>query len=245
MTHAAANTFETENYFIRADYTARDEALTVESASGQYWTKERIKTASQFQYDVYSYARDLLAARPAGQRAFADIGCGYPFKTAHIVADIADSAMVVDQPTLQDIVARDFPALEFASMDLEQPAALDQKFDVVVCADVIEHLLSPDQCIENLKGLVKPDGYIVLSTPERAVLRGADCLSSPKPEHVREWTKDEFAAYLNAHGLDVVEHHLLPERRLNGFEKMLASVARKVQTHRRWEGCQMAVCRLK
>jgi 2-polyprenyl-3-methyl-5-hydroxy-6-metoxy-1,4-benzoquinol methylase len=41
----------------------------------------------------------------------------------------------------------------------------DKKFDVILIADVLEHLKDPLMCITSLKGLLNKDGYFVLSIP--------------------------------------------------------------------------------
>ncbi len=41
----------------------------------------------------------------------------------------------------------------------------DQLFDVILAAEIIEHVAHPDEFLEFLSTLVKPGGYIVLSTP--------------------------------------------------------------------------------
>ena len=41
----------------------------------------------------------------------------------------------------------------------------EEKFDVVVCADVLEHLRNPEALLLKLKGFLKPEGYLVTSIP--------------------------------------------------------------------------------
>jgi len=41
----------------------------------------------------------------------------------------------------------------------------EQKFDLVILKEVIEHLFDPDRAIEQLKNVTKSGGYIVITTP--------------------------------------------------------------------------------
>jgi 2-polyprenyl-3-methyl-5-hydroxy-6-metoxy-1,4-benzoquinol methylase len=41
-------------------------------------------------------------------------------------------------------------------------------FDAVLCGDVIEHLRDPQRFLERIRPLLKPDGRLVLSTPNIA-----------------------------------------------------------------------------
>lgn len=231
-----------DNFGIRSDYMARQTADTRECAPADYWNAYRIGNAALYQYDVYRAVAGLLSERSLGARAVADIGCGYPIKAQRLLSPYADSVTLFDQGTLQPVVEERFPSLAFQGIDLEQPDHMEASFDVTVCSDVLEHLLNPDPCLDFLKHITKRDGLLVLSTPEREVLRGSDCLTSPKPEHVREWTRDEFSAYLESRGLLLRRHVLLPEKRLNWLESLLAPVLGRIRRHRRWVGCQLAIC---
>ena len=52
---------------------------------------------------------------------------------------------------------------------LDLPAALaDDSFDVVVAADVLEHLKEPQPLLRDLKRVLRPDGYVVASVPNVA-----------------------------------------------------------------------------
>ena len=44
-------------------------------------------------------------------------------------------------------------------------------FDIVLIAEVIEHVAHPDRFLQTIAGLVKPGGYIVMSTPNGEYIR--------------------------------------------------------------------------
>jgi len=232
-------TTTTDDYCIKPGYRARERALTIEAEAGSYWNAERIATAALYQHDVYELAADC-AARMGDDLRIADVGCGYPQKLLRLQPRAA-SLTCFDQPTLAAVVARDFPSLRFCPVDLERPAQPAERFDLVICADVIEHLLAPDPCLHLLRDLLTERGILILSTPERDLVRGADCMSSDKPEHVREWNRDEFARFVTRGGLDIVDHLLVPPARLTPFERAEIA-ARGERGTRRTEGCQVTVC---
>lgn len=226
-------------YCIKPGYRARREALTLEHDAGDYWTPARIAAADLYQHDVYELARDC-AERMGGGLRIADVGCGYPRKTMRL-APFALAVTAFDQPTLASVVARDFPSLRFRPIDLARPGAAKEHFDLVVCADVIEHLLDPDPCLGFLRDLLGSHGILILSTPERDRVRGVHCLSSDKPEHVREWNADEFGRYVRSRGFDVVDHLLLPPARLTAAQRA-AIAAGGERDSARVAGCQVVVC---
>jgi SAM-dependent methyltransferase len=234
-----------DNFSIRSDYVSRRVAETREPQSEihDYWTEKRIQEAGYYQYDVYRHAARLL--RREGLRSVLDVGAGIPSKVERLIAPITNDITLVDQPPLAPVVDRGFPAYAFLPIDLEQAAEdLGRRYDLVICADVLEHLLDPDPCLSFILRHASPSGRIVVSTPERDIVRGRNCLSSPKPEHVREWTRDEFGRYLTSRGLRVVDHRLLPGRLLAPAERLAWLCLRGALRPKRWAGCQMAVCRL-
>ena len=44
----------------------------------------------------------------------------------------------------------------------------DDRFDVVFCSEVIEHMTSPAELVGEMKRVLKPGGQLVLSTPNSA-----------------------------------------------------------------------------
>jgi SAM-dependent methyltransferase len=62
---------------------------------------------------------------------------------------------------------RSFQSLDFPAFDLcaELTEEHRERFDVVVCEQVIEHVLDPCAAARNLRGLCRPGGHVVVSTP--------------------------------------------------------------------------------
>ncbi len=197
--------------------------------------------AETAQAPVYEHAAHLLRNRYGGQGRVVDVGCGFPWKAAHLLFPAAASVTCRDQSTMAALVAETFPMLHFEPIDLETPEPPREQYDVVVCADVIEHLINPDPALTFLKALCGPDGVMVLSTPEREMMNGRGCLTSPNPYHVREWTKDEFSSYLRDRGVTNLSHDLVPERQLTPWQRRLAPLLRPFGKTRVWRGCQLVV----
>ena len=233
---------QSDNFCIRADYRARAEAETRIEAPEQYWNSQRIAMSGFYQYHVYEAASHLLAGM--SQPHVADIGCGYPTKTDRLLAPLSGKVVLFDQPAMGQLLPTVFPHLHFEPVDLECPevAPYADHFDLVVCSDVVEHLLAPDALMAFIRSIVKPDGYVVLSTPEREVERGKDCLSSPKAEHVREWTRSEFANYVQASGFTIERHELMPKGKLSALETRLPWLTTRWRISR-YAGCQTVICR--
>ena len=94
-------------------------------------------------------------------KTICDVGCGPGFlisslKKKNIVAvELDESAIKI--------------ASNFAKVyrkNLNQVFKLDQKFDLVVCNHVIEHLRKPEILIKSINNLLKKNGYLIIGTPD-------------------------------------------------------------------------------
>ena len=73
-----------------------------------------------------------------------------------------------------DLFARpsDLPAaIGWHQQDLNDPAAIADRFDVVVCSETIEHLENPRHAFRTLYRLTRPGGMLVLTMPNQECIR--------------------------------------------------------------------------
>jgi SAM-dependent methyltransferase len=113
----------------------------------------------------------------------------------------------------------------------------------VLCADVIEHLLDPDPCLDFMRRHLAPGGLLLISTPERIALRGKDCMDCPHPMHVREWSFAEFGRFLASRRFEVADHLLLPQQRISPARKAYGRLMAALGRPPSWYSCQLAICR--
>lgn len=65
---------------------------------------------------------------------------------------------------LKHLKTRGIPAIPHDLMKIPYPIS-DESFDMVICADVLEHLYRPDFCLKELSRILKRDGALIVSTP--------------------------------------------------------------------------------
>lgn len=74
-------------------------------------------------------------------------------------------------------------------------------FDVCLCSEVMEHLKKPEALLREIDRVLKPDGKLILTTPNRFSLCKAIMVlrrilkqekSVPHPSHVKEYTYNEI-----------------------------------------------------
>ncbi len=232
-----------DRYFIKRGYRATDAPKSLDSAgSAAYWNESRIAASASFQYYVYALSRDLI--RKHGYKSVLDVGCGPPTKLMKLIEPVCSDIVLIDQPSSTDLVRERAPSADFIPTNLEEiDLDLGRRFDLVVCADVVEHLLDPDPCVEFVRRHLAESGRAIFSTPERDNLRGPECMSSPHPEHVREWTRAEFADYLRSRGFQIERHPCFPMQRTHPLGFAASRALSRFFRRKAWASCQVAVCR--
>ena len=123
--------------------------------------------------------------------ALLDIGCGVGVllrkirearpQVSLMGADISAAAIeILEKQGIQGVVGG------FPKLPLE-----DDRFDVVLASEVLEHLSDPDQAVRDILRLVKPDGRVILTVPD-------DCLGPEEEvQHLRKYTHETFMAQLS------------------------------------------------
>jgi SAM-dependent methyltransferase len=183
----------TEPYFLPNGYEPRLEP--------EYFVDEELNAV--WQPDLYSEAATV--ARRLGSRRIVDVGCGTAAKLAPLHPEF-------------DIVGIDFGSnivvcrerYEFGTWidrDLDSNDDLgyeDVAGAVLVCGDVIEHLVHPERLLRMLRGaLDRGASAVFLSTPERELINEVGHLGPPpNAAHVREWTLGELEQFFASERLE-------------------------------------------
>jgi SAM-dependent methyltransferase len=200
---------------LPADYVPRARATGMDGVGTDtpYWTPERLANTARYQAHVYRWAAQIADRR--GCKRVLDAGCGVGVKLDAVLAAPGRELWGVDQPSAVELARRHAPGARYWGADLESDAmgsgGPGGLFDLVVCADVVEHLEDPAVLLGFIRGCMGAGSLALISTPDRDRLRGRGCRVSPKPDHVREWARGEFLAYLGSEGFRVVESRVMPQ----------------------------------
>lgn len=153
------------------------------------------------QNEVYQYAKKIYDENSYSK--VIDIGCGSGYKLMKYFSS-ADTTGIETEPCLS-LLREKYPDRNWISSG--EPEKSFSKVvlsgDIIICADVIEHILDPDSLIDYINSFNFKK--VVLSTPDRGILRtyngyGESAWEGPplNSAHVREWDFIEFESYLKS-----------------------------------------------
>jgi SAM-dependent methyltransferase len=108
----------------------------------------------------------------------------------------------------------EMPATEVGDVD---GRLAGMTFDVVICNEVLEHVLNPVKLIRDLRARLRPGGTLILTTPLGSWLRGMQFDWAPKwnamRDHLSAWTVASLRFQVEATGLAVDDCWSVPMAR--------------------------------
>jgi len=150
------------------------------------------KTGGRYQVEVYMKAEEL--SRLNNCKKILDIGCGSGYKLVKYF--IGHDTLGIEVEPNYSTLTINYPNRRWMMADYSRP--LDEEFDMVICADVLEHVVDPDIIMKYIVN-INPK-CIVFSTPAREILgeKKHPIMGPPYNRyHIREWTSDEFSDYVS------------------------------------------------
>ena len=109
---------------------------------------------------------------PTGRFRILDAGCGNGYVAAKL-ADMGHHVTAVDaSPDGIEIAANAYPNVRFVTHSVyDDFHAVVDPVDIVISSEVIEHLYSPESFLRNAYNIIRPGGYILLTTPYHGYLK--------------------------------------------------------------------------
>ncbi|HWD63809.1 MAG TPA: glycosyltransferase [Solirubrobacteraceae bacterium] len=163
------------------------------------WTGERCVPWAPDVQVVYEHLhRYMWAAQWVEGLRVLDLASGEGFGAA-ILADTAASVVGVDIDPLAVKHSRlnyGSAKLQFEVADARELADLaDAEFGAVIAFEMVEHLEDHAKLMAEIKRVLRPQGLLIMSTPDRGSYAGAR--GEANPYHVRELDAREFERLLN------------------------------------------------
>jgi SAM-dependent methyltransferase len=97
-----------------------------------------------------------------------DYGCGTGALVTYPLALLGHTVLGSDvhDPSIELARTRyQLPNLTFEALSIEKLLEQAAQFDVVICSEVLEHLVNPGDFLRSLRRLVVPHGIVIITTP--------------------------------------------------------------------------------
>lgn len=161
---------------------------------------EQLTPGEHYSYDVIQehLNRYVFSGNYAKGKNILDVGCGSGYGTYYLSQSNALSIKGIDSKTESIEFAQSNYKnnnLTFENQSIELFSRSNQKFDLIICFEIIEHVENQIDFIKNCINNLSKNGVILFSTPnaEKNII-----LKTKNPFHKHEFFKNEFITLLKS-----------------------------------------------
>lgn len=170
-----------------------DQVKIVRPIQSMPFDGERLTTVMpRSQIEMEHFQRYFFALDICKDKVVLDIASGEGYgssilaKSARHVFGVDSSARAVEHARSSYLEGN----ISFSVGRAENIPFCDSKFDIVVSFETLEHLTDHDGFIREVKRVLKPDGVLMISTPDEHVYSAEG--STHNPFHLRELNRTDF-----------------------------------------------------
>ena len=151
-----------KNYFIKKGYIPNK---IIEKVNIQEWEGSNFsKITYYYQYHTYLTCRNLV--KKFKLKSILDIGCRDGNKLMKLIYPICNDVYGIDiEKYFIQLCKKKYKNHNFFTDDVENPKLkINKKFELIICSDIIEHLVNPDNLIDYVKKYSNSNSIVVFST---------------------------------------------------------------------------------
>jgi SAM-dependent methyltransferase len=140
------------------------------------------------------YAQKLSVCKAKKDGVWIDLGAGI----GHYLKFMSDSSYGLDLTEIKDknIYSWNFND-EIREQDLETA-------DVLWCSNFLEHVLRPHEFLIKIKGILKPDGILVIAVPNTTLLNKGPFSGTLQADHVNFYNNSTLKLTVEYAGYDIL-----------------------------------------
>jgi len=207
-----------KNFYKRGAY--------VNDKGGEQYIKNKIERKKlNPESDLSLHAARFVSEHAHRESHVLDIGCGWGTLLLEINRQTGCKITGIEPDHTYASLARDHGVRDLKEMFLDEFIQISkEKFDLITMRHLFEHLPDPNAEIENLKSLLKDDGYLFIEVPDVSNM-------DPSPSlrnyfvlgHVYHYSPYSLSQMLLKHGMKVIK---FASQLKNGSHAMLMVATR-------------------
>lgn len=206
-------------FYIKKGYISREETC-------YFLDTDQPNNREIWQPQIYKIAEYI--AKQLNKKYIIDIGCGNAKKLVDLYPNF--DIIGIDFGENLKTCKEKYSFGTWIEHDLEtnQPLNIPENTlnsSVIICADVIEHLINPGYLLWKLKLLLDQSSLCIISTPERDLERGYNDLGPPlNLHHVREWNMQEFISLIKSFEFNLLFNGLTISENIGKHKKTILNI---------------------
>lgn len=176
--------------------------------------KDRIKyslllLSERFNYNhwIYNNIKNFIGDN------ILEVGAGIGNITDFIIFKNKLTLIDVDQHYIDYLNAKysfrdksNFHAYNVDIQDIKSSPIASQKFDTIICLNILEHLKNDRLAVENMSSLLEPEGKLIILVPAFKILYGSIDRSF---EHLRRYNKKELKLLIQDLHMEIAKCYYL------------------------------------
>ena len=160
--------------------------------TGERFTPECVREIWYEHWHRYAFSLQMVEGRDV-----LDLACGEGYGS-HLLASRARSvvgmdlsAEAINHARVRYKSCKNLSYVEADAIDIPSP---DDSYDLVVCFETIEHLLAQGEMLAEFRRVLRPDGVLLISSPDKKTY--SDESEVGNPFHLKELYRGEFLSLL-------------------------------------------------
>jgi ubiquinone/menaquinone biosynthesis C-methylase UbiE len=140
--------------------------------------------------------RYLSISKMVEGKSVVDLGCGHGYGSQILKNYSTYVGIDIDHEVISGNASRFLdPSIAFLAESADRTSIESNSVDVVVCFEMIEHVVTPVDVIAEAKRILKPNGILFSSTPDKSNYNLSRMI--PNEFHLHELEKSEFSDCLD------------------------------------------------
>jgi len=158
---------------------------------------------------MVTYAKKVLGTKKEDYWKALDIGSGYGL-FSRAALDQGFKVVAVNPAITENSIFKELNGFDPIPLFFEEIDFGDEKFDLVILSQVLEHILDPLEVLIKVRNLLEPGGVVAIAVPNvDAIL--IKILKSKStflglPEHLFHFSRRGLGAILQRAGLNMIHH---------------------------------------